>query len=189
VENAKLWVADFFQLLLHPNPGTVASVAVHSREKSGIVLAQVSVFGAFSILILFVTLRIPLSFGVVVTSVFFSPLVYILWVFVIHLSYQKLFHRKKSCHEALFYGLSFGFVACLILDALLMLVPFIKDFALWIGAGCLIVLSAITIRGIVRLKAWQSVIVAGSGLVVASVLAYLVIIFILILATNLQYMF
>jgi hypothetical protein len=168
VDEVKDWLSTFGMIIARPLPETFLVEAKKAKGKfAGAVawIAFVAVFAEANVLILLERF----SFSRILKALLFTPIVFILSVFCIHMFYQKFFGRKKYYDEELLYLIVGIFVPFMLASILVSNIPIVGGVVSWIIFAYAVILTVIAVKAITKLKIWQSVIVVFSGLVVAAI--------------------
>lgn len=157
------WVYDFQQVIFHPNLHTFAKVSKNASDKfsSGVVWLLIAV--AIDRAIWLVDPQFDKSDPVriaagIVFLVIVVPIFFIFFSYLANYIYKKVFHRKKDCHEEIYYASILIFVPFTIITAIFRPWPPANIWIVWGLYIYQLILCVLAIQAITHLKLWQAIV-------------------------------
>jgi hypothetical protein len=174
----KDWLGTFGKIVMKPLPKTFVAEAAKAKGKFQSAVAWL-VFAAIAINIyVFLLPDHYFSLFVLLASIIIVPIVFLFFVFCVHLLGQRLFDRRKDHYSELLYLAVGIFVPYVFLDFLITSLPIVGDTLSLVTPLYPLVLTVIAVVAITKLKTWQSIVVVSLASVLATAGAFCIPVFI-----------
>lgn len=164
----KDWLTTFWKVIIKPTPETFIEESKKAQGKLSTAIAWLVFSILFDFLFSYFAHQFLFPPAIIIGMVMFFPIAFLVFVFFIHLFYQRLFRRKKDLYSEFLY-LSVGVMTPISLINLL--VPLIPNVGLALAAIVwvyLFVLIVIAVKAVSKLNVWQSTLTVFLGLLFAS---------------------
>lgn len=162
------WLFTMSAIMIKPFPQTFIIESKKAKGKFSSATIWL-VFIVISINIHVLLVQNAFSVFVLVFTILFLPLVFLFFVFCIHILYKRLFNRKKDCYTELLYLIVGIFTPCILILVLFNQVPIFGEILFWATLLYTLFLTIVAVKAITKLKIWQSitVVILGSVLAIA----------------------
>lgn len=168
MKELKDWLVTFWKVLTRPLPDTFIQEAEKADGK------LLSVWGWLVFVYLSVLLGVYFTYGrlppvpAMLLLFMLFPLVFLVFVFGIHLVSQKVFHRKKNHYNQLLYLMTAIFVPFTIVDLFVGYLPNVGVYLHGVIVFYMVALMVVAVKTIVKLRAWESIVTILLALLLAA---------------------
>jgi hypothetical protein len=162
----KDWLVTFGMIIIKPLPQTFLMESEKAKGKftsAFIWLVFVVILMNIHVFLVRKTFLIPAF----LFTILFLPIVFLFFVFCIHMLYKRLFKRKKDYYTQLLYLIVGIFVPFTIIYVCFAQIPVVGEVLFWTTLIYTLILTVVAVTAVTKLKIWQSIAVVLLGSVLA----------------------
>ena len=152
------WFETTWKILVRPLPSTFLNESKKSKNKLASAILWIEIGFIFLYSANYLLFRHPEKFVTVLGVLFIMPFVFLFYVFCMNTIYMRVFHRKTSKYDELLYSMTSIYILFMLLLVLLSAIPMIGAYANWVSFVYALILLVIAVRGITKLKVWESIV-------------------------------
>ncbi len=168
------WLTTIGMIFIKPFPKTFLSESGKAKGKLPSAIAWIVLIVISFHLLLYIAYRFVYPVFTILASILLVPVIFLFYVFCVHILYKRLFHRKADHYDELLYLMVSIFVPFTLVAILLLLIPKVGSALSIISMIYAVMLVAIAVKTITKLSIAKALITVIFGTLIA-LLGYILI--------------
>jgi uncharacterized membrane protein YkvA (DUF1232 family) len=160
------WLRAFCQALIRPTEETFKALSKRAKDTTSASLAWLAASTTYTCVLFFVRFGTDaLSLGGAILSIVAVPVAFLIYSYFINLAYRHIFQRRHYVHEQVLYATTVVYVPMQFILMPLSILPNIGPYLGWAGSAYLLFLMIVSIRSVLHVKFYQSVVLVVLGVI------------------------